>query len=167
MIFVGLDPGRKGAIAILDEHNFVSVHDMPLAEIEFGKKERCRMFTEGVIEILEPYLEQPLHVLIEKQWSWGEADKMSPTAQFQYADSYGDLKGYFRGRGIATSLVAPKTWQDKVVAIGGKDGHLIRALQLFPKLPPSTLKGSRGALKDGRADALLIAYHGYLTLGKR
>ena len=53
--------------------------------------------------------------------------------------------------------VAPRTWQKGVIAKAqDKKPSVAAAGRLFPNAP---LFGPKGGAKDGRADALLIAYY--------
>ena len=68
----------------------------------------------------------------------------------------------FTGLGVSLIEVPPKEWQREFGIKGGKgddtkaQSYLI-ASRMFPGVE---LKGPRGAILDGRADALLIAEYG-------
>lgn len=166
---VGIDVGLKGALGQMDDGILTKLDDLPIAKIQFGKKERSGMFIEEIVSLFDPGDDPNIrvHVFIERQQCTGEFEKMTKSALANYMEGYGKLQGYISGRGWSLTLVPPVTWIPAVNARPGKDGHIIRFCQLFPK-QVHLLKGRAGQAKDGRADAGLITYYGYQQLiGKR
>jgi len=168
MIIVGIDPGQKGAFAKIKNGELVKCADLPIASVEVGGKEKLHMFVEEIFEQLELQGEKPsnVHTFIEKQGYTGEMfEKMTKAALARYMCAYGELIGYIKGRGYGLTLVAPITWIKGINAPGGKDGHIVKAYQVFPG-KTHMFRGVKGQTKDGRADAALIAYYGHLFINK-
>lgn len=156
MIHIGVDPGLQGAVAILDGNLLIEIRDMPTNTID-----RDIVDSDGFGDIIQEYKTVPHHVHLEKLHSWGRAEKMSKVSLWSFALGYGMICDRVKSMRMTHSFWEAKAWQKGVHALTGKDGNCLRALQLFPNAP---IKGPKGALLDGRADALLIAYYGYTMI---
>lgn len=155
MLIVGIDPGNAGAIAFLEDKK-AWVYDMPTFTTEGkGKTKKGNVKKHTVLDEQELFniLSYALidHVFIEKAQSM---PGQGAPATFNYAASYGIIRGICVGLQIPYSLVHPATWRKKVMCDmdKGKDASIVRAKQLFPKVEIGK--------KDGRAEALLIAFYG-------
>ncbi len=98
-VFVGIDPGKKGAIVFLNkEGELISVHEMPVIGKEYDEHEICELIM----------VHRNVHVIIED---------VQPSREFGLASSAslleckGLLRGISVGLGVPYTLVAPRTWQ--------------------------------------------------------
>ena len=140
---VGIDPGKKGAIAFVSLDALdVEVYDMP------------RM-VEDVIELLEGKANEILRVFIERQQPFPRQGIVSSGNLMRH---YGELLGIVKTLRLSHEVVSPKKWQKVMIGNGKKRRKkskrlsIEKARQLFPH---AKLDG-----KDGRSDALLIAEFG-------
>jgi crossover junction endodeoxyribonuclease RuvC len=156
MIVVGIDPGNLGAIAILDKNDGDVVYDMPTfvttgsGKTKKGNTKKHTMLDENEIRKI---LSRPCidHVFIEKSQSM---PGQGSSSTFNYACSYGIIRGICVGLELPYTLIHPATWKRSMMKDmdKSKDASIIRAKQLFPKVDIGK--------KDGRAEALLIAVYG-------
>lgn len=150
-MWIGIDPGQKGAIASIDHDckltAFPMLEPYPLAEY----------FKENQANIIHVYLEraQSMH---------GQGIKSA----FSYAEHYGQIQGILIAMSIPHTLVPPREWQ-KMMFLGtkAKDGDKKRdpkqraleaADRVFAKKRSFWLKSLRSKKPhDGMIDASLIA----------
>jgi crossover junction endodeoxyribonuclease RuvC len=119
----------------------------------------------------------PAHMAGLREWLYShghpmfgviEAQQAMPgqgvTSMFSVGQRYGLLTGLLIGLQIPFEAVRPQAWM-RALGIppkADKRAHVERALSLFPT---AEVTGPRGGMKDGRADALLIAEYGRRTHG--
>jgi hypothetical protein len=137
--YLGIDPGKQGALALLDsEGGAVALHDMPGNLIETISL--IRSFPSvGRAAIEEPF----------------PGGKMSAASCMTFGRSVGELRAILATLGIPFCMVKPQDWQ-RVYGVTGKsrgNDSIGQCLKLYPDAP--LLMGSKR--KDGRSDALLIA----------
>jgi hypothetical protein len=163
MIFVGIDPGKHGAIAWMDgERKTIEVHDCPLdgAEYDF---QAMRDLLSGIISL-------HIQVTIEKVHSMPSDGKCSA---FSFGVGYGAWLALVGGvLRVKPTLVDPRSWKRTMLAgiANDKAAEATALKQRFQGNPVcSQLHGPRGGLRDGRVDALILAEYGLLTwrLGNR
>ncbi len=158
-MIIGIDPGLTGAIAVLfPEGGLFMVFDMPIMPNGKGKgrvknKVNCyelakaikKMMDEGAV-ISAAYLEK-----VASMPGQGVA------GVFSLGKSAGAVEGVLAGLGIPLVEVTPQAWKKGAGLIGTeKDVARTVAQQLYPS-------ASLARKKDGgRADALLIARHGWM-----
>jgi len=142
MWIVGIDPGQKGGVALLNpETREVEVYDMPLLP------ELCDILSSKEIAM----------VFIEKQQAFPKQGIASTAKLMKH---YGELLGVLTALKLPFEEVPPKRWQE---AIHGakhkkkprkekKKASILKARQMFP--------GAEIGRKDGRAEALLLAEWG-------
>ena len=147
-VYIGIDPGADGAIAILaGDGRVMTVCDMP-------------SHAETIREILA-IVQADKFVAIEAQQAM---PGQGVTSMFSLGQRYGLLTSILVALQIPHEAVRPQAWM-KALGIppkSDKKAHVERALSLFPT---AEVKGPRGGMKDGRADALLIAEFGRRTHG--
>jgi hypothetical protein len=165
MIYVGIDPGKDGAIALYGETSRVEFVDMPLVVIGKTKKgsKRTRVDWVQVVKAIEDIAGvcSDVHFIIEDLKGIGKA-LHTGTGQFNFARDYGVILGVVSALKLRYTLVSPEKWQKAVGAgkLESSSSYVLRAQQLFPHaelIPPGCKKP-----RDGRAAALMMAYFGYL-----
>lgn len=166
-VFIGIDPGLSGAIAVITPEAYTT-HDIPVLIIQKGKTEKRRYnnaeISRIIFSVMKSALEKKLSVEV-----WLEDVHAMPgqgvTSMFSMGRGMGTYEGIIAGLNVASGIelplhhISPITWKKKVMAGQGKekDAAVYKAQQLFPN---AVLTTPRGRLLDGRAEALLIAYYG-------
>lgn len=154
-VIIGIDPGKSGAAAIIttgDRPAPVTVADWT------GEADMTCMLKD--VWLLH---DVRLSVVEEVHSMPGQG----VVSTFSFGKNYGWWLGLLAGLGIPTITVRPQTWMKHVLPIRTKPGKtpsLDAASRLFPGVP---LAGPRGGAKDGRADALLLAFWGWKQLTVR
>jgi len=140
---VGIDPGRKGAIAFISIcGEEVHVYDMPTDAADF-------------LSIMEPHTPYIRRVFIEKQQPFPQQGLVSTGKLMKH---YGELIGVLTALRISFEEISAKKWQRAFWSNRREDRRknkekgLARAKALFPSVEIGR--------RDGRADALLIAEYG-------
>jgi hypothetical protein len=137
----GIDPGAKGAIALLDD-GYAEIYDMPMLGKEVNGTEIADIFSEF----------KPAHIWLEQVNSFG----MGRTSAFNFGQQMGILKGVFQSLLIPYTLVTPQKWQKHFSKGSDKDHSRLLATRLYPQLADKFKRKK----DDGRAEALLIAKYG-------
>jgi crossover junction endodeoxyribonuclease RuvC len=141
-VYIGIDPGQKGAIAALYEDGSAFMWDMPKT-------------VKGIDEILSCYFKkQNCICCLEKAQPM---PKQGVVGVFTYGAHYGGLKAVLEITGIPYQEVRPAKWKKEFSLSKNKKAAIQTALQLFPNKTEDDFKGIRGGVKDGRAEALLMA----------
>ena len=143
--YIGIDPGAKGAIAIIFDDGTVTIQDMPSIE-------------EVLSTFKRPYdIEDNCRVAIEQVHP---LPGQSCIASFTYGENFLLAKLIGMWYNNAPVMVSPQRWkkhyglkkEPEETKTEYKRKSVEKARELFPKLSDH-LKYS----KDGRAEALLIA----------
>ena len=152
-IYLGIDPGAKGAICSLTP--------------ETGVIKFCDL-TPPVRHIFNWLLSiDPIQVkgiMIEDVHSlYG----MSASSNFKFGWNVGVPHTILECISYMPHMVTPKKWQ-KAVGVTKKGKEIKKEVaELCTKLYPGCdIYGPKGGLKDGRSDSLLIAHYCYTTFKK-
>ena len=137
----GIDPGAKGAIALLD-YDHVEIFDMPIIGKEVNGIEIASIFGEF----------RPSHIFLEQVNSFG----MGRTSAYNFGQGVGVLKGVFQALKIPYTLVTPQKWKKSYGLSKEKDHSRLLATRLYPQLADQFKR----KMDDGRSEALLIAKYG-------
>ena len=137
----GIDPGEKGAIALLYP-DYADIYDMPMLGKEVNGSEVAAVLSEFT----------PDHIWLEQINSF----QMGRTSAFNFARGYGILQGVFQTLKIPYTLVTPQKWQKHFGKSKDKDQSRLLATRLYPQLADKFKQKK----DDGRAEALLIAKYG-------
>ena len=155
MNICGLDPGLTGALAIVSEHGVLFVDDLPVHQIHAGKKTRAELDLGGLRELMTSHAYD--HVFIEQV---AARPGQGVTSMFRFGLTAGQIIGLVAGLRVPYSLVLPQRGQ-RIASCGpAPDEARRRAGQLYPDAV-QYLTRKRDA---GRADAILIARSGLMTL---
>ena len=149
-IYIGIDPGKNGALAVIRESKGVSLVDFDL---------------KAYINLLSYFKKSyDMFIGIEKVHAMpGEGVKSS----FSFGERVGELKGILSTLDFDnnTEWIQPQTWQ-KHINTDSNRGKKAIADSLLSLYPSADLYGPRGGLKDGRSDALGIANYIYQKYNK-
>ena len=149
---IGIDPGNKGAIAVLDDGVLTEVYDMPTTQIVVGGKNRNQILPALVADLF--FLIKPHFVMLEQV---GTRPGEGAVGAFTFGRGLGVLEGVIASHGIASSYVTPAVWKKALRLSAEKSVSRLMAIRLFPALADKF----RLVKDDGRAEAALIAYYAY------
>ena len=143
-LILGVDPGRQGALAWLDEAGgLVEVVDMPdLDGVALGARLRDLLVERRPVRaVVEQITPRP-----------GQGVQSVRTS----AARHGVLLGVLGAWDVPTELVSPAGWKRAARLGRDKTASRQRACELWPEWSPSFAR----VRDDGRAEAALIARHG-------
>lgn len=145
----GIDPGLSGAAVLFDPvEGMLDIFDMPIMEINKKKQVSPQLLADILATQSCPIFIEQVHA----------RPGQGVTSMFNFGKSFGVCLGVAAGLRMPLSTVLPLTWQKKVGMSKGKDGSRARACQVFPAFSQSFARKK----DDGRSDAALIAYFGFL-----
>ena len=156
MRFIGIDPGAKGALCILDPSS-----NYPTLFADLDPRQRADELLLAVRHEIEsgPF---PVYIALEEVHS---LPGMSAKSNFTFGGMFWRIKTILECIPVKYELVQPKIWQ-KAVGIPTRkflDGELdlkyVVADLAQGYYPGAHLHGPRGGLLDGRSDALMIAHY--------
>lgn len=161
-LIVGIDPGFKGAIGVVDNlGRFFDVWDMPTTAGEGRQREMDLPILAAIIATIRGGVRR---VLLE--WNQSRPDE-APESSKRMGVGLGLLEGMWFMAGCRPERVAASRWKGRL-GLTGKDGEdgaaaaketiVAYAETVIPGLPAGILRGPRGGPLDGRAEALLIAW---------
>lgn len=139
MYFLGIDPGKNGGFAVLDETE-------PIILNKFDKDDFIRI-TDWLSNA-----QYKTKCCIEKVHAM---PKQGSVSMFSFGENYGWLKGVLDAQEISYQEIPPQTWKKLFGLNSDKVKSIEVAKQLFPKtrlIPENGRKES-----DGFAEALLMA----------
>lgn len=162
MIFLGIDPGLDGALAILwsPHPSHIDVYDTPTVTVQASKGTKREYNEAQMRSYLAPFAGEQAVVFIEKVHSMPGQGVRS---MFSMGYGVGLWEGLLAGLGIPYERVAPQRWQKLMLADEGKgkDAARLQAQRIFPQYAQLFARK-----KDhGRADAALMAEFGRRTRG--
>lgn len=151
---MGVDPGKTGALAMIDTDSWtLSVVDMPQEPATGGK---IAVSPTGVARLMDAA--DPAYVMIEDVTA---SPQMGVTSSFNFGRSLGIVEGACASRAIL-SKVRPAVWKTATQTPKDKSQARRRAMQLFP----AAFDLFTRAKDDGRAEAALIAFYCVLAMLK-
>lgn len=163
--WIGIDPGLKGAIGVIDdEGQMLAVWDLPTA-VTRSRARRTQVDVaalDAIIRLLPLYPDP----IVRLEWPTTRPDE-SPEASKNFGVGLGQLEALCQAHGLTLDKVAPNKWKGDLGLPGKKaDPQAARMACEFAEhwvkaVPHSLVFGPRGGPKDGRAEALLIAWHGW------
>lgn len=148
MIYIGIDPGQTGGIAIIDDLNKNSVA-YPYSSIKLI--EICKKFQDN---------KNRIRIYVEKVHAMPH---QGVTSMFNFGMGYGKILGILEAFEFKYNLVTPQSWKKYVGVTANKQTSISKAQYLFPEVSLLPTKRCR-VPNDGMAEALLIAYYGKFTL---
>lgn len=137
--YVGIDPGLKGALAVVDHDGAVEIWPMPRTEREIAD-----LFERALID------DPSVFACLERQQAMrkgGRTPGLASTGKF--LQHYGFLRGLLCAYAIAFDDPTPQRWQRALGCLSKGDKHvtLAKAQQLFPRIK----------ITLATADAVLLA----------
>ena len=138
MIYIGIDPGKDGAMAIIWEHGRMEV-------IPFSPKDYRDAFEDCTPKECRCCLERV-----------GAMPKQGVTSMFKFGENYGFIQGLLMAYEIPYELVTPQKWKKEFQVTRDKNSSIFVCKRLFPNV---SLRKTEQCRKDhdGMAEALLMA----------
>lgn len=147
MIFIGIDPGISGAMAIIDKD---AVTVMPFDERTYIENLRLCTNEDKCICCLEKVSSMP---------------KQGVASTFKFGANFGWIQGMLMTLDVPFELVTPQKWKKEFSVTADKNTSIDVARRLFPQV---NLKRTERCVKehDGMAEALLMAEYARRRLGR-
>lgn len=147
MIYIGIDPGKKGAMAIIKPSG---IEICAYSEAAYNDAlTAVATLAEGVRCCLE-------HV--------GAMPGQGVTSMFSFGDNFGFIRGLLTAHGVPYELVRPQKWKKEYSITADKNSAIAVCTRLFPDvslLPTNRCKKP----SDGYAEALLMAEYARRHMG--
>ena len=141
-VFVSIDPGIKGAVAVIDTENTL------LELIDYSPN-----LADDLTQIKAKYSVKM--IVVEKV---SAMRGQGVTSMFSFGIKVGEIHGILNTLGLPYVEVRPQEWMKGLGLPKDKKQRKIKISEIASRMFPSAeLYGSRGGLKDGRSDALMIA----------
>jgi len=156
----GIDIGLSGGIAFFEHGRLGSVFDMPAKPTPWDKG-RC-VDSLALHDILTRH--RPVCAFVERVHAM---PKQGVSSMFTFGMSFQAVLSVLEVMGIQYQLVEPKAWQKNFGVVGKtkegkKSADIVKGF--YPCAP---IYGTKGGIKDGRCDAILIALYGGSKLLKQ
>ena len=138
MIYIGIDPGRSGAIAMI--YSDGDVYVMPLKETT-------------LINVLRATAGLPSRCCLEKVHAM---PKQGVASTFAFGENFGYIKGVLECNGISYQEISPERWKREFGLTSDKARSVEVCRRLFPDVSLRPTERSR-VDDDNMAEALLMA----------
>lgn len=145
MIYIGIDPGKDGAMAVIT----------PTGEyiVPFG--------VEGYTLELRRLGAGNACCCLERV---GAMPKQGVNSMFHFGENYGFIQGLLTANRIPYELVTPKKWKREFQITGDKNSSIAVCKRLFPEVILRKTDRCRTD-HDGMAEALLMAEYARRRMG--
>ena len=139
MIYIGIDPGKSGAIAIIKDRE---IKLSPFSE---------DIYKDWLYDISKSV--DKSFCVLEKV---GAMPKQGVTSMFNFGTNFGYIQGLLKAYEVPFELVTPQKWKKEYSVTSDKNTSVAVAKRIFPDV---NLKKSGRCKKDddGLAEALLMA----------
>lgn len=137
-VYVGIDPGKSGAMAVI--HADGSVDTSPFDLIWYSKK-------------MSQIKDDSVMCCVEKV---GAMPGQGVVSMFNFGHNFGVIEGLLRAYDIPYQLVPPQTWKKEFSLNSDKSKSIEVCQKLFPKVNLLATERSRKP-NDGIAEAVLLA----------
>jgi crossover junction endodeoxyribonuclease RuvC len=149
----GVDPGLKGAVASWDGRH-LSVVGVPTMAAASRGRDIDWATLSFEIDLIFNGVD---HFFIERV---GARPGQGVSSMFKFGFVAGGLRGLIASMAIPVTYVVPTVWKKAMGLSASKDAAFARACELFPS-DVGLFRGPKGGIKDGFAEAALIARYGY------
>ena len=141
-VFIGVDPGKDGCLAVIDGEG------KPIFRVFFDE--------EGYVDAVRAYGTDTAIAVLEHV---GGIPGQSAPAAFNFGDNFGFIRGLLRANGVPYELVRPQKWKKEFSCTSDKNTSIKVAKRLFPKTDLRRTPKCKGP-HDGICEALLMAEYG-------
>ena len=138
MIYIGVDPGKDGAMAMIFENGDI---DIAVFDIEEYRIMLCNA------------IDMPCKCCLERV---GAMPGQGVTSMFKFGENFGMIQGLLIAYKIPYELVTPRKWKKEFQITGDKNSSIAVCKRLFPNVD---LRRTERCTKDhdGKAEALLMS----------
>lgn len=138
MNYIGIDPGKSGAMAVI---------------WEFGGIEIVPFSCEGYRDMMRECPPMECRCCLERV---GAMPGQGVTSMFKFGENFGFIQGLLAAYSIPYELVTPQKWKKEFQVTGDKNSSIDVCKRLFPNV---SLRRTDRCKKDhdGMAEALLMA----------
>ena len=156
-IFLGIDVGLEGAVAVLGWKDAPVVYDTPILKIKTKDKTKREYDLPRMREILQPFILED-EVLVILEYANAHPDQ-GVSSVFSFGRGTGLWEGLLTGLELPYVKVTPKKWKHALLEglPKGKGASIVVAKRLFPSVDLPRVKD------HGKADAILLAEYGRRT----
>jgi crossover junction endodeoxyribonuclease RuvC len=149
-LFIGIDPGLSGAVAILDQGGgLVLLDDLPTVASGSGKaKVGRRVDPAGLSQLLAPFRDRAALAVLE---AVAARPGQGVASVFSLGDTFGAVRAVLACMGLSVALVSPTEWKRHYRLDGDKERSRARSIELFPDAD------LHRKADHNRAEALLLA----------
>ena len=155
MRVIGIDPGKTGAFAMLNDRGGLYLHDMPMRGSEIDS---CSLY-KSLWSLMWD------HVFVERvELRHNQSGVINMVANYGRILAVAEMS---IGTGHSKQLIeiTSKEWQKQYNLPKDRKEKLKAYTAIAADMwPDQTFYGPKGGLKDGRAAAALIALHGMQTI---
>lgn len=145
MVYMGIDPGKDGALAVIYESGAVVI---PFDERDYVNS----------IHALEGH---GARCCLERV---GAMPGQGVTSMFKFGENFGFIRGLLQANGVPYELVTPQKWKKEFGVTRDKNSAIAVCRRLFPEV--SLLRTERCKKPhDGMAEALLMAEYARRRMG--
>ena len=146
-----IDPGLKGAIAVLQDNKVKEIFDVPV--MPEGKKNKRQLNSAQLVKLLKDIISdnEEIAVVVENV---SAMPGQGVTSMFNFGQTFGAIKGICAALGLPIFFVRPAKWKKHFDLINSsKDASRTKAIEMYPSLSDQLSKK-----KDvNKSDAILIA----------
>lgn len=146
MIYIGIDPGKSGGFAVINDKSPDKPSAFPWDDAEF-------VSAMGGLRIIRETTGNEIKCCLEKV---GAMPGQGVTSMFSFGKSAGFIEGVLAANKIPYQLVPPQTWKKSFSLNSNKQTSIEVCQRLFPDV---SLYRTERCKKphDGMAEALLMA----------
>lgn len=147
MIYIGIDPGKNGGIAVIQDtgygESYYHYYTYPYSD-------------DNLLYVMKNFGDLNSKCVLEKV---NAMPGQGVVSMFNFGQNYGFIQGVLKAYNIPFELVPPQKWKKEFSVTSDKNTSIEVAKRLFPQV---NLKATERCRKDhdGLAEALLIAEYG-------
>ncbi len=149
---IAIDPGLRGAIALLIDGEYGAVHDMPIEEKKSGRNQVSVPLLIPLLEDLASRAERTYCIIEQVSAMPGQG----VSSMFSLGDSFGTARAIACQVAHQIGYASPTVWKKQMGLTKSKGYSLTLARRYFP----AAAKELALAKHEGRAEALLLAKYG-------
>ena len=158
MIIIGIDPGKQGGMAFMDEGRNCRTFPLPMIDRKVDVGALQEFILDNYQVFLSSILNRSILVYLEKQQVRG-----GQRGQALIGENYGRITAVLDLLKLVTKEIPSPTWKKALFpdqkTHGNKEISIQKCLEWGYELPTLRPKGKK--LHDGIADAICIAMYGW------
>lgn len=152
-VLIGIDPGLRGAIAVLAGRDLVHVADMPVVPVSWAGKTRNEVSPALLYSLLASIQHEHGKATMAVVERVSASPQMGRTSAFRFGEGYGAVNAVLACAGISAETVVPGKWKKALGLTSVKDASRGLAMKRWPDCAEMFERKK----DDGRAEAALLA----------